>query len=246
MFEKVIVSCDDKFAPFRNIVKQAWKKFFPEVTIDICYVGVNPIEEENTYNYKPIQGVPIGNLGKVLRLYHASLQGDTVCSIHDIDTIPLQSEYLTDLLSLRKKGSLCLVGSECYLGSVDQGKAPMVPTTAEGCVFKNLLKADGSWEDFVNNNLNIQRYDEKENLMSTYFSDESLIRYYLDDFEGSVIRLRRDEKRQLIPEVHWIDRTFRKFGFDKNLLFNGFYTECNMERPYNPDRLKIIEEYLKF
>lgn len=243
-FDKVVVSCDDSFAPFRAIVRKAWKKFFPEVTLDICYVGNNKIDEPGVYNYDPIDGVPIGNLGKVLRLYHASQQKESTCSIHDMDTIPLQRGYLYDLLSLRKKNNLCLVGGEYYNGTVDQDKAPMVPTTAEGFVFQKLLNANCSWSNFVNDNLSIKRYDSKENLLAFDFSDESLLRYYHLDSDVNVHHLRRDELRPLNPAVDWIDRTLRNFTFDTDKLFDGFYTECNMERPYSPSRLKTINRYL--
>ena len=244
-FNKVIVSCDDAFEPFRHIVQKAWGTFFPEVIVDICYVSVNKIDEPNVYNYDPIDGVPIGNLGKVLRLYHAAQQRDTVCSIHDIDTIPLQRHYLHSLLPLRSQNHLCLIGAEIFHGILE-GKAPMVPTTAEGFVFQKVLHANCSWSDFVNNNLSIKRYDSQENLLSPNFSDESLMRYYRMDSDVNVHHLRRDELRPLNPAVDWIDRTLRNFTFDTDKLFDGFYTECNMERPYNPSRLKIINGYLDY
>lgn len=261
-FDKVIVSSDDnpKFINFWPIVKKAWTKFFPEVQVDLCFVTDKKseykwLEEIGTVHYYDIiPNVPRGNLGKVCRLYHASLQENLVCSIHDIDSIPLQRNYLFDLLSLRKPEHYCMVGAECYSGR-ETGKAPMVPTTSEGYVFQQLLNTQNkNWNQFIESIKNIKVFDDKENILNSdnpilypdnHFSDESLVRYFIKSFSGKIQHLRRDEIRKLNPQQDWIDRTYRNFTFDKVKLQNGFYTECNMLRPFNHERMKDIIEYLQ-
>ena len=261
-FDKVIVSSDDnpKFINFWPIVKKAWTKFFPEVQVDLCFVTDKKteykwLEEIGTvYYYDIIPNVPRGNLGKVCRLYHASLQENLVCSIHDIDSILLQRNYLFDLLSLRKPEHYCMVGAECYSGP-ELGKCPMVPTTAEGYIFQKLLKTKNkNWINFIDSIKHIKLFDNKENILNydntithpnNHFSDESLIRYFMHSFDGKIQKLRRDELRSLNPNIDWIDRTYRNFTFDKAKLNEGFYTECNMLRPFNLEKMKDIIDYLK-
>lgn len=264
-FDKIIVSSDDnpKFINFFPIVCLAWKKFFPDVIIDLCFVTDRKEDDifiknlrthGNVYIYPVIKDVPQGNQGKVCRLYHASLQNELICSIHDIDTIPLQSNYLIDLLNLRKKGHFCLIGGECYTG-IDKGKAPMVPTTAEGYLFKQLFNTENKdWNSFICSIKNIKVFDDKENILNSsdpiknpdnYFSDESLLRVFIQDYKNNIQLLTRDAARTLNPYIHWIDRTYNNFNYDKNKLYEGFYTECNMPRPYDEIKMNDILNYLR-
>lgn len=260
-FDKIIVSCDDnpKFLNFWPIVSKAWKKFFPDVMVDFCLVTDEPkkfiwVEKYGSvFYYKKINDVPVGNLGKVCRLYHAAQQNNLVCSIHDIDSIPLQRNYLFDLLSLRKKNHYCLIGGEYYLDE-HLGKAPMVPTTSEGYIFNKLLKCnDKTWEEFIESIKNIQIFDLKESILASsdpvlypnnHFSDESLVRAFMKNFDGNIQWMRRDQVRPLNPFEDWIDRSYRNFTYDKNKLYSGFYTECNMIRPFNHELMKEILDYV--
>ena len=177
-----------------------------------------------------------------------------VCSIHDIDSIPLQRSYLFDLLSLRKPQHYCMVGAECYSGN-ETGKSPMVPTTSEGYIYQKLLNTQNkNWNEFIESIKNIKVFDDKENILNSdnpilypnnHFSDESLVRYFINSFCGDIQHLRRDQIRKLNPQVDWIDRTYRNFTFDVVKLKNGFYTECNMLRPFNYEKMKDIIEFLQ-
>jgi len=264
-FDKVIVSSDEnpKFIRFWPIISKAWKKFFPDVILDLCYITnqkdddlyIQYLREHgNVYLYPNITHIPQGNQGKICRLYHASQQKDLVCSIHDIDSMPLQRSYLYDLLKLRNKDSLALIGGEYYSG-VDMGKAPMVPTTSEGYNFNELFKVGNkNWYDFLEMNKGIKVFDNKEDIMGSsdpirnpdnYFSDESLLRVYLRDYKKPIQWIRRDAIRKLDPFVDWIDRSYRNFTFDKDKLYSGFYTVCNMIRPFDENKMKEIINYIK-
>jgi hypothetical protein len=260
-FDKVIVSSDDnpKFYNFWPIVAKAWKKFFPEIILDLCFVTNQKenfiwLEEfGNVYYYDLIPDIPKGNQGKVCRLYHAGLQNNLVCSIHDIDSIPLQRNYLFDILNIRKKNHMILIGGEYYSGK-EYGKAPMVPTTAEGFLFEELLNTKNlNWKEFLLSIKNINEFDDKESILNSdnpilhpnnHFSDESLVRALFSRKKISVQRIRRDTCRSLDPGIDWIDRTYRNFSYDIEKLNNGFYTECNMIRPYDETRMKDIINYL--
>jgi len=261
-FDKVIVSSNDnpKFINFWPLVSKTWKKFFPEIEVDLCFVTNRSLNDSfvlelkkygNVYLYKQFSNIPAGNLGKVCRLYHASKQKNLVVSIHDIDSIPLQKNYLIETLKHRLKEHLCLIGSEYYSG-VDSGKCPMVPTTAEGYIFDLLLqKKNNSWEEFIENIKNIHVYDKKESILASddpisypdnHFSDESLVRVFRKTFNGNIQLLRRDVARPLNPKTDWIDRS--NFNYDITKLYQGFYTECNMPRPLDLNIMKDIIKYI--
>ena len=258
-FDKVIVSCDDSpmFLDFWPIVCSAWFKFFPDVEVDLAFVtkrsNEDPVVQEmrefgDVTVYPMIDDIPASNQGKIARAYHASQQGESVCSLHDMDTIPLQRNYLFDLLRHRKKDNVCLIGSEVYVGTPDEGKTPLVPVTAEGKIFKEVYQLqDKSYEEFVRGLVGMQVYDLKENIMNqpfTTFSDESVLRVFLSNYSGPVQNLRRDQLRELNSSVHWIDRS--NFDFDMNKLYSGFYTECNMLRPLaeNYDKMSSVINYV--
>jgi hypothetical protein len=258
-FDKAIVSCDDEptFLNFWPVVTSAWFKFFPDVEVELALVTDKKdndplIDKIKSYGkvtlYPLIQGIPKSNQGKICRAYHASLQESAVCSIHDIDTIPLQRNYLFDLLNKRRKNHICLVGSEVYTDLSSKNKAPMVPTTAEGYIFQSVYKTQNlSYENFVKRLIGMRVFDDKENIMNqpfTNFSDESVLRVYLSKYSGNVQNMRRDENRHLNSRIHWIDRSW--FSIDIDKLFSGFYTEANMLRPMkeNYDIMKPLIDYV--
>jgi len=258
-FDKVILSCDDRsmFLDFWPVVCSAWYKFFPDVEVDLAFVTkrkesdplISDMREYGSVTlYEMVDGIPQSNQGKIARAYHAGTQGGFVCSLHDMDTIPLQRNYLFDLLSLREKGNVCLIGSEVYNGTPDQGKTPLVPVTAEGEIFQNVYRTkDKSYGEFVRELVGMKVYDQKEDIMNqpfTAFSDESVLRVFLSEYKGPIQHLRRDELRGLSNRVHWIDRSNFKFDIDK--LYSGFYTECNMIRPLkeNMDTMKSVLDYV--
>tara|TARA_R110001592_G_scaffold341665_1_gene630979 strand:+ start:2283 stop:3095 length:813 start_codon:yes stop_codon:yes gene_type:complete len=251
-FDKVIVSCDDEptFLNFWPVVVSAWYKFFPDVQVELALVTdmdeTDPVLETvrsygKVVTYPLISGIPKSNQGKICRSYHASLQGSNVCSLHDMDTVPLQRNYLFDLLSRRKKDCICLIGGEVYENTLDAGKFPLVPTTAEGHVFKNIYRADDkSYGEFVNELVGLNVFDEKENILNqpfTNFSDESVMRVFLSKYSGEVQKLRRDELRPLDNRMHWIDRS--GFSVDIEKLYSGFYTEINMLRPLKENYIQM-------
>jgi hypothetical protein len=245
-FDKVIVSCDESpmFLNFWPVVIAAWGKFFPDVEVEFAFV-TNKDEDSplvskirsyggNVTLYPLEPTIPSSNQGKIARHYHAAQQGNVVCSLHDMDTIPLQRNYLYDLLSFRVKDSLALIGREVLENTVDAGKVPLVPTTAEGYIFEDLYDLENtSYTDFVRSLIGHNKYDRKEDIMNqpfTTFSDESVLRAFREEWKGAKHFMRRDELRPLDPHTHWIDRGWFN-NIDIQRLYSGFYTECNMLRP---------------
>lgn len=222
-FDKVVLSTnrDPKYWEFRELTPQAWKKFFPECQVILVEVA-------------PPNGVPSGSWAKIARYMAAARFTDDVCLIHDIDTVPLQRDYTVNILSQRKAGHLLCVGAEVYAGTPHEGKFPAGHMTGEGRLFGQLLEgyAPGLPDMF----------DSKEDVRSTHFSDESMIRAQLVrnpdipvQHVGRGVDIYRD----------WIDRSW--WDVDTKRLWAGGYVECNMMRPWSEHReaMAPVVEYLR-
>jgi hypothetical protein len=239
MLDRVIVSCDDSyFKEYVPIVSEAWKKFFPECDLSIAFITDRSQDDslvKRMLNYgdvklfKPVEGVPPANQAKISRHILASEFENQVCSIEDIDTVPLQREWYYDRLSKRKKGSVLAVGAEVFLNTPHSGKFPMSTITAEGDVFKQFINPNNlNYSDLVKSFIDLKIYDNKESINNhpNQFSDESLIRALLSRWEEKTIT---HVERNVDIRNEWIDRSWWTINDEK--LHNGEYVTCNFLRP---------------
>jgi hypothetical protein len=114
MFDRIVTSTNDNsiYLGFWKIQILSHKKFFPEKKLTIAFLTNRTQDDElvkemidsgiDVQLYKPIEGIPEGNHAKVLRYICASQYKNEVCCITDMDTIPLQKEYLTKQTNLRE------------------------------------------------------------------------------------------------------------------------------------------------
>ena len=183
MIDKIVLSVDGN-KDYRDMIPYAiagWKRFFPEVKVVIVDITIDSCA---------IPGVPSCNLAKVARFYAATKFENEVCMIHDMDSICLQREYYENKLKDRKPGELLAIGGDFYKGTIDSGKFPIGYMTAEGYVFKEIFNPkDLSWERWIDYLKSIKGI--KENICSPFkiFSDETLIKYLLRGWNGTVKNL---------------------------------------------------------
>jgi hypothetical protein len=257
-FDIVSVSTDleSGFLQFLPLLSSSFGKFFPEVKIHLSVVGyatneyldaLKPFDNVETNWYEPVAKIPLPNQGKLLRLWHASTLGSKVVMIHDLDTAPLQRNYLYDLLLLRRPNHILLVGSEVYVNTEMEGKTPMQPTTAEGNVFNDLISDFGqNWQSFVMAFQNNRYGDGKANILNspvTNFSDETALQYMLVRKSTKKHYVKRSELRSLNPSSDWIDRSNPEFCLNK--LYSAHYTEVNFLRPFSENQ-KFLMDVVKY
>ena len=238
-FDCVVLSTNDDPRYFQcvPIVIKAWRKWFPKVEILLAYTGK---EEMLPYlnqfapvsYYKPLDGVPTGNWAKVIRYLLASKQGSKVCLVHDIDSIPLQSEYYINLIAPRAAGYLACVGWEVYAMTEHHGKFPAGCMCAEGAVFAEIFNGDGRVGNI---------FDHKEALDSKEFSDESMVRALLAQWKQPRMQF---IPRAFCPQKDCIDRSW--WDIDTEKLHSGKYVECNIMRPpaLHWEYVKPVAEYI--
>ncbi len=254
MFDKIIVSSDESyFIEYLPIVCKAWEKFY-NITVTLAFVS-NRVEEDpfvqklreycDVVIFPIIEGIPVPNQAKMARHFLASLMGDEVCMIEDIDTIPLQTNFIDKIVSQRKTGKLLLVGQEVYEGSEHSGKIPISNMMGEGYLFQRIINPfQQQYEDLIKSWIDIKYCDHKEaiNSAADKFSDESLIRALIsiNDVHGrNIQKINRDVN----PKNDWIDRSW--WSIDKNKLNSGGYVICNFLRPFF-DNYLIIEPVVKY
>ena len=241
LVDRIIVSADEenRFFEFWPIVSEAWNKFFPGVPVSLAFVSkrneADPLvvklrEYGNVTLFAPLPGIPSANQAKISRFALAASCSEQVCMIEDIDTIPLQREYVERVLRQRRPGELLCVGHEVYENTPHQGKFPVSNITCEGELFQQFLNPHNlPYDSLIETWKGLEVFDQKESINNPpeRFSDESLLRVLISRWGGLVRKARRD------VNIHeeWIDRSWWKI--DPKRLMAGQYVTCNFLRPFS-------------
>jgi hypothetical protein len=261
MFDRIIVSSDDSsFKEFWPIVAKSWNKYFPDKKVCLAFVTdrdenddlVKKMKQYGEVYLFPVQpNIPTPNQAKMYRHILAGNFDKDVCMIEDIDTIPLQKDFVNNILSQRKEDHLLRVGAEIYKGSPDEGKFPTSNITAESYIFKKLVNPDNlDYESLFKTWCNIRHYDHKESVNNTPdpsgvfggFSDESLMRVFVNKFTSEGGRV-CEVNRGVDIQKYWIDRSW--WRIDHNMLKNDEYVICNFLRPFS-QHYHLIEPIAKY
>ncbi len=244
MFDRIIVSCDDsEFVQYWFIVYKAWKKFYPNIKTTIGFITerkkTDPLILEMKKYYddvvilKPVENVPIANQAKVARHYLATTYGDEICMVEDIDTIPLQKEFIDRITNARTKETLLAVGYEILENTEHHGKFPISNMTAESYIYKKFFNPENlSWEDLIKSFIDLKKFDHKEaiNVNKNIFSDESLVRVLVNRWSPDFFNITR-VRRDVDIFNYWIDRSW--WRIDGTKLQSGQYVFCNFLRPFD-------------
>ena len=262
MFDRVIVSTDDSdFKKFWPMVCMAWNKFFPSVKVTCGFV-TNRSEDDSLVTemrkwgevviFPIVDNIPTASQGKMTRLILSTMYDNEICLIDDIDSIPLQRNYIQsifnqDVLNKIKNNYLMALAADVY-HSENFGKFPMGYITAKSNIFKSIITPNN---DLTTNffelhelyqSWTLNHLDGKESVLNQpidRFSDESLLRYLLSKKSINIVNV----DRNCDIYKYWIDRSW--WGYDINRLFLEDYVMCNFVRPYNEELNKDIIEFLK-
>lgn len=257
MFNTVILSTNENRGYYEHLplVVAAWKHFFPSCKVKLAYI-TNQLSDNKLYEqfsqvadevvmYQEVAGVHSANFAKMSRYILASDQGDDVCIIHDIDSIPLQSLYWQDLFKSFERDKLLCVGHDVYEGTPHEGKFPASSMMGTGHIFKHLVNPKGLDITSLFQQCASRRvFDDKENVTNppSFFSDESLIRSLIEVNKVPIKKVPRgiDTDRQ------WIDRSRWKMFTDSDLKY-GTFVECNLPRSFDIyDTKPYIEQLEKY
>lgn len=253
MFDRIVTSTneDKTYLEFWKLQILTKKIFFPEKKLTIAFYTDmtydSPLVKEminegiDVKIYKKISGFPEGNVAKILRYICSSEYTDEVCLSVDMDTIPLQSEYINKITSKREIGKMLAVGKEVLDGTPHEGKFPAHHMCAEGKIFKKLYNPENKeFSELLNSLAGMQMFDSKEDIMNDPFSDESLNRALINKNGVDVCHITRD------IDIHrdWLDRSWWRLNMQR--LVEGNYIEANLLRPwsYHSEQIQPIYEHL--
>ena len=254
---KVIVSSDSspRFINFWPIVAASWNLHFqlnPVLTL------VATKNEFATYKdalskygevvlIERLKHIPIENQSKMARWYHACTLDEDVASIEDIDTIFLQSDYLSNKWKYFEPHFLLGIGSDISTYSEDRTLIPKFPAsnfTGKGNLFAKLFgyQKGMSFENFLETFRGSSEFDEFEDPFNSAqeFSDESLIRSLRVKKNFSEILI---VPRSVNVKTQWLDRSWWPIGGVDDIRS---YICVNFPRPLFENREScnpILTEY---
>jgi len=248
---QIILSCneDPTYCTFWKPVAWAYKKMFPEATVHLALVTHrdenDPVVEEYRKHGKvtlfKTQGfVSEFAQAKMARFVLASMQGDDVCYVDDIDLFPLRRDFITNKTEQRPKDHLLCVGGEVY---GNNGCYPISQMTAEGYIWKQFINPnDLKWKDLLIEWMEQPVYmDRREDPgikldwdKDDYFSDERLMRRLTHLNPVSKKELPRGYNDFLNDTIdrHTFDSPNNYWNFDRDRLKYGRYVNAHGVRPY--------------
>lgn len=257
MINQIILSTneDRTYCEFWEPVAYAYKKMFPDVVVHLAFLTdreeTDPLVVEYRKHgrvtlFKPRKDVPEFGQAKMIRFILASMQGNEVCYIDDIDIFPLVKTFITNKTDKRPANRLLCVGGEVYNNN---GCYPVSQMTAEGYVWKNLINPkDLSYNDLIETFIGNVQFDKREDIMieldfakDSYFSDERLIRRLRHENPVPIFEMRRGYN-------NFLDATLDRYAWDVNLekLNNHVYQNAHGIRPYgnNVEEYKPLLQYI--
>jgi len=238
------------------VVSKAWSKFFPEAKITLALVTDRRDKEllNTLYSFGEVyvfprdKSVPSANQAKICRHVLACLFEKEISMIEDIDTIPMQRDFIERISSEYEDGKVLFVGKEVYDNTSDEGKIPISNMTGRGTDFSLIFDPIGIVRKSVEHNLfnenifkvwdqwkDLNFFDHKESITNQPdptgirgFSDESMIRALIE--KTSTHSITKKINRSVNIRDKWIDRSW--WHIDSEKMKNEHYILCNFLRPF--------------
>ena len=240
----VIVSSDDgeKFINFWPIVCKSYQKFFNITPILALVTNEQTLVDKcskygEVHRFEKNKDFPAANQAKLARFHLASTLKSVRCMIEDIDTIPLQVDFIERILDKVDDNKINSVGHEVYEGGTSAGQFPVSNVTATGDLFKELLNpADLQFTVWLKHLSTMSRVGSRENpkTIPTIFSDEGMIRMLIKNQNFTNIN---KIKRDCEPQKDWIDRSW--WSIDEEKLNKGEYIIANFPRPFKQQEYDV-------
>lgn len=246
---------DPVYMQFWKPVSWAYKKIFPECTIHLAFLTNRSedddlVKEFSQYGkvtlFKPIHDIQEFAQAKMIRFILASMQGDDVCYIDDIDLFPLVKSFITNKTDQRPKDHLLCVGGEVYNNN---GCYPVSQMTAEGYIWKKFINPNNlEYPDLIRSYRGPVKFDKRESVdieldfsKDNYFSDERLIRRLRHNNPVPVFEMERGYKDFMTATI---DRY--KWSVNIEKLNNHGYLNAHGIRPYETwkEKYEPLIEYI--
>lgn len=207
---------------FWPIISKVWKEVFDITPVLglICDEDSELIQDQYGLikKFKRINDIDDGLQSQIVRFYLPPTL-DGVCITSDIDMMPLSKKYFIDNIENFDKNKFYVMTSdnpECLKNKEYQ----MCYNIAKPEIFKEVLKIDDSWFDFVN---------KLKNLGFGWTTDQRYLYNMINDYEKkeNIVLM----KRGFSGLAHnRIDRAIWKYN--PKSVINGDYIDSHLVRPY--------------
>jgi hypothetical protein len=214
---------------FWPIISKTWKEVFDITPVLglICDEDSDFIQDKYGLikKFKSIEGIDDGLQSQIVRFYLPSILDD-ISITSDIDMVPLSKKYFIDNIKPFDENKFYVMTSdnpECLRNHEYQ----MCYNIAKPQLFKDVLKIEDSWVDFVNKLKNLgfgwttdQRY--LYDMVNAYANKENIV-LLNRGFSGFA--------------HNRIDRAI--WHYDVNAVKNGDYIDSHLLRPYQEHKAEI-------
>ena len=228
--DRVIVATNSNplYAQFWPIVARFWKDVVG-VQPTLAFIEDGPADLDETLGdvvrFKPIPGVSPGVQAQAMRLLLPTLFPEEGCILSDIDMIPLQKEYFTELVKDAPQDAFIVYRPTAYAPSYK--RYPMCYVAAQGKTFKEIFNEhDRPFHELIN---------EWIGYRWGFCTDELVMHKLLHawpQFEKKCIKLAHEmHPQQRIDRSDW--------RYDKKLLKKRWYIDSHMVRPYHQYKQEI-------
>jgi hypothetical protein len=185
-------------------------------------------------NIKGVSGINTGRQSQIIRMWATKYFPDDVCIISDIDMMMLSKEYFVDQVSSYSDDDLIIYISDAYDSNrpecvgIYSNRYLLPYNAAKGKKFNQILDTDCDFKTYVERVLSygFPDFDSDEMYFTECVNNKDhgvniikLIRGYYSNFQCP--------KR--IDRIN--DEQFNIY--DDNLLFNGYYVDAHLARPYS-------------
>lgn len=214
---------------FWPVISKVWKEVFnitPVLGL-ICDTDSDFIQDEYglVKKFKSIDGIDDGFQSQIVRFYLPSILDD-VCVTSDIDMLPLSRKYFIDDITHFNESKFYVMTSdnpEC----LNNREYQMCYNIAKPEKFKDILRIEDSWLDFVN---------KLHNLGFGWTTDQRYLYEMINSYEDK-------------NDIVLMNRGFRGFAnnridraiwrYNTNSVVNGEYVDSHLLRPYQQYKNEI-------
>lgn len=218
----VIVSSDtnEMYLDFWEVIKPMWNNL----------VGIKPVLvlicDEESYvddgdsiiiKIKQIDNINIPLQAQLGRIYGLKYFENKNILISDIDMIPLNKEYFTELIKDINDESIIIYSSDAYQGCE---RYPMCYISANSEIYKDIFELNNlNYEEFIDNMVDFNW---------GWDTDEKYITKQINDSKYNLVKLNRGWSRGIAENR--VDRV--KWEYNVLDLIKGKYIDSHSLRPY--------------
>jgi len=225
--DKAILASDDNpmYLDFWPLISRVWKERFDINPVLIYFGSESPTTEYGeVIRMKPLDDVPTWFQAQWGRIWYASLLGETVSIVSDIDMFPISKHFFVDRLQD--------IDDDIYI-SLYSGRDDYVPVCyniASGYSFKEVLEIDKDFEKSVKYLLDAIQKDVYWGAEEEYLT-KKVAGYKNRD---KILFMSRQDH---LPTKYRIDRL--EWDYNPRNINDG-YIDCHSVRPYK-DHKKTID-----